>query len=333
MRAAVFVAPRKPLEVRRLPDPKPESGEVVLRVERCGICSTDLHVTGAAEPLFPAGMILGHEVGGEVVAVGRGVEGLRPGDLVIPMTSRGCAQCADCLAGNQYFCTQMRPNFGGYAELMISSAASCVRVPAGLSLADAALVEPLTVALHGASVAPVQAGDRVLIMGAGPIGLGAVYWAERLGAQRIAVVATSNRRKHLAMQMGATSFTVSREGYETELAQQLGGTPDVVIECVGAPGLIAKAIDLVKPRGVIVAVGLCMHSDSFVPATALLKEIRVQFAIGTTRRQFEAAANVLAGGAIAPRAMVTDTIALEELPARFEALRGQTDHCKVMVAP
>lgn len=333
MKAAVFVAPGSPLQVQQVPDPEPGTGEVVLRVERCGICATDLHVTGTPEPLFPPGMVLGHEVGGEVIAVGRGVDWLKKGDAVIPMTSRGCATCAECLAGRQYFCAQMRPNFGGYAQYMLSSAASCVHVPAGLSLADAALVEPLTVALHGTTLAPVRSGDRVLIMGAGPIGLGAIFWAERLGAQRIAVMATSNRREHLAREMGATFFTTVQAGYESEIVQHLGGAPDVVIECVGATGLIAKAIDLVKPRGVVVAIGLCMHMDSFSPATALLKEIRVQFAIGTSRRQFEAAATVLASGVVGPRAMVTDTIDLDALPAEFEALRGRTRHCKVLVAP
>jgi (R,R)-butanediol dehydrogenase/meso-butanediol dehydrogenase/diacetyl reductase len=333
MKAAVFVGTGRPLEVQQLPDPEPGLGEVTLRVERCGICATDLHVTGAPEPLFPPGMILGHEVGGEVIAVGHGVDWLKPGDAVIPMTSRGCDKCAHCLAGRQYFCAQMRPNFGGYAEFMLSSAASCVRIPAGLSLQDAALVEPLSVALHGITLAPVRPGDRVLVMGAGPIGLGAVFWAERLGAQRIAVMATSHRREPLAEEMGATSFTVVKTGYETEIVQHLGGPPDVVVECVGALGVIAKAIDFVKPRGVIIAIGLCMHMDSFAPATALLKEIRLQFAIGTSRKQFEAAASVLACGAVAPRAMVTDTITLGALPAQFEALRGRTPHCKVLVAP
>src|ERR1700749_2438786 len=106
MRAAVFVSPGKPLAVRCLPDPPPGPGEVVLRVERCGICSTDLHVTGTPEPLFPAGMVLGHEVGREVIAVGQGVDSLKLGGSVIPMTSRGCGQCVECLAGHQYFCAQ-----------------------------------------------------------------------------------------------------------------------------------------------------------------------------------------------------------------------------------
>lgn len=113
----------------------------------------------------------------------------------------------------------------------------------------------------------------------------------------------------------------------------LGGGRNVVVECVGAPGLIAKAIDVVKTQGTVVVLGLCMHAESFVPAFALFKEIRLQFAIGTQARQFRAAIDVLAADAVKPRAMVSDTISLDALPTAFEALRHRTDQCKVLVAP
>lgn len=333
MKAAVFVGPGRPLALQELPDPVPGADEVVLRVERCGICATDVHVTGSPDPLFPPGMVLGHEIGGEVIAVGCNVEAWCVGDHVIPMTSRGCAKCVECLAGRQHFCAQMRTNFGGYAQYMVSSAAACVPVPAGLSLADAALVEPLTVGLHGITSAPMEPGDRVLVIGAGPVGLGVTFWANRLGARRVVVIAPSTRRQRLAIEMGATSFITMDEGYETEVVAALGGPPDVIVECAGARGTIAKAIELVKPRGTIVVIGLCLHLDTFASAPALLKEVRIQFAIGTSKRQFEAAANMLAAGALEPKAMVTETISLDALPQEFEALRGPTTQCKVLVAP
>lgn len=333
MRAAVFAGPGLALQLRELPDPQPAADEVVLRVERCGICSTDVHVTGSPEPLFPPGMILGHEVGGEVIAVGRHVDQWRVGDRVIPMTSRGCAKCADCLAGCQHFCAQMRPNFGGYAQYMLSSAAACVPVPAGLSLADAALVEPLTVGLHGITSAPLRPGDRVLVMGAGPVGLGVIFWANRFGARRVVVIAPSERRKQLALDMGATSFIRMDEGYEDRVIAALGGPPEVIVECAGAGGTLAKAIEMVKPRGTVVVIGLCLHSDTYAPAPALLKEVRIQFAIGTSKLQFGTAAGMLASGAVAAKAMVTQTIGLDALPQEFEALRGASTQCKVLVAP
>jgi (R,R)-butanediol dehydrogenase/meso-butanediol dehydrogenase/diacetyl reductase len=333
MKAVVFAGPGNPLQLRQLPDPEPGPGEVVLRVERCGICASELHLTGVANSMFPSGMILGHEVGGEVIALGRGVDQFKIGDAVVPMNCRGCTRCAECLSGRQYFCAQMAPNFGGYAQYMISSAAACVPVPVRLSLADAALVEPLTVGLHAVTIAPLQPNDRVLVIGAGPIGLGAIFWANRFGARRVVVTARSNRSEQIALSMGATGFVPMLEGYQERILQELGGPADLVIECVGSGGTISKAVELVKPRGTIVVVGLCLHAESFISAPALLKEVKIQFAIGTSKAQIEAAANVLAAGAVMPRAMVTETISLEALPGQFEAMRRHNNECKVLVAP
>jgi len=202
-----------------------------------------------------------------------------------------------------------------------------------LSLADAALVEPLTVGLHAVTIAPLRPNDRVLVIGAGPIGLGAAFWANRFGARRVVVSARSNRRAQLATDLGATAFIAMEEGYEEKILQALGGPADLVIECVGAGGTIGKAVELVKPRGTIVVVGLCLHADSFISAPALLKEVRIQFAIGTSRSQIEAAANMLSTDAVTPRAMVTETIPLEALPAQFEAMRTHNSQCKVLVVP
>jgi (R,R)-butanediol dehydrogenase/meso-butanediol dehydrogenase/diacetyl reductase len=179
----------------------------------------------------------------------------------------------------------------------------------------------------------MRPGDRVLVMGAGPIGLGVTFWAHRFGARRVVVIARTDRRKQLALDMGASSFITLDEGYEDRAAAALGGPPDVIVECAGASGTVAKAIEMIKPRGSIVVIGLCLHAQTFAPAPALLKEVRIQFAIGTSKLQFEAAANMLAAGAVAPKAMVTQTIALNALPQEFEALRGGTAQCKVLVAP
>jgi (R,R)-butanediol dehydrogenase/meso-butanediol dehydrogenase/diacetyl reductase len=107
----------------------------------------------------------------------------------------------------------------------------------------------------------------------------------------------------------------------------------VIVECAGAGGTLAKAIELVKPRGTVVVIGLCLHSDTYAPAPALLKEVRIQFAIGTSKLQFETAAGMLASGAVTAKAMVTQTIGLDALPQEFEALRGASTQCKVLVAP
>ena len=333
MKAAVFVEVGKPLQICELPQPDPGPGEIVLKVHRCGICATDLHMTSGSAIDFPTGSVLGHEIGAEIVAVGRDVDWFKVGDAVVPMSTRGCGTCPECLMGRTLMCSAMGLNVGGYAEYMLSSARSCARVPRSLSLNDAALVEPLAVGLHGVGMAPVRPGDRVLVLGAGPIGLAATFWAERSGASRVVVAAPSTRRKDIALAMGCSDFVLMGDGLAERTAEALGGAPDVVLECVGAPGLFATSIDMVKPMGTVVILGLCTHHDHFMPATALFKEVKIQFALATHLRQFDAAINALSAGDVRPRAMVTDTISLDQLPENFEALRHRSLQCKVLVAP
>ncbi|MFY9328624.1 MAG: alcohol dehydrogenase catalytic domain-containing protein [Georgfuchsia sp.] len=333
MRAAVFIKAGQPLELQDLPEPTPGPGEVVLRVERCGICGTDLHMTEGHAMAFPPGFIPGHESGTEVVAVGKGVDTLKIGDHVVPHPMRGCGKCADCLAGSPYFCSQTSMCSGGYGQYMVTGAATCVRLPKTLSLADAAIVEPMAVGLLGIDINPFPPGARIVVLGAGPIGLASIFWARRTGAGRIVAVASSRRREALAQTMGADAFYTMSDTLTAELTEYLGGSPDVVIECVGNPGMIDKAVEIVKPRGSVTVLGLCVHSDPWMPAMALVKEVKLQFAVGTNLKQFTHVADVIAAGHVEPLAMVTDTISLDQVPATFEALRARTSQCKVLINP
>ena len=333
MKAAVFVGPGVPLEIQDLPDPTPGEGEVVLKIEYCGICGTDLHFTEAHDYTYPAGFVAGHESGATVVAIGKGVENLKLGDHVVPHPNRGCGTCLECLSGKPYWCSQMAYNMGGYAQYMLSGAASCIKLPKTLSLADAALVEPLSVGLLGVEIAGLQPGAKVAVLGAGPIGLAAIYWAKRLGAGRLVAGAGSRRRADVAMAMGADNFFAMDNDFIGNMIEDLGGRPDLVIECIGVPGMIDKACDLVKPRGTVSVLGLCMAADPVMLSAPLLKELKLQFAVGTSLHQFATVANVLDAGHVEPRAMVTDTVSLADMPTMFEALRERSSQCKVLVSP
>jgi len=333
MRAAVFTGVGQPLEIRELPDPEPGPGEVVLRIERCGICGTDLHFTDGSGATYELGSVPGHESGAEVVALGKGVDFLKVGDRVVPHPARGCGSCAECLSGSPFWCSQTRFNMGGFSQYKVSGARACIPLPDGLSLADAAIVEPLTCGLHGVSLAAPRPGAPVLVIGAGPIGLAAIFWARRLGAGRIVAAARSTRHEEMAMVMGADAFLPMDEAFPARLQEALGGAPELVLECAGAPGLISTSAELVRPRGTIMVLGLCFHAEAFVPATAALKEVTVRFAMGTLLSEFRVVADTLASGHVEPLAMVTDTVSLDELPASFEALRRPGSQCKVLVDP
>lgn len=335
MRAAVFKEAGKPLVIEDRPDPTPGEGEVVVKVGRCGICGSDLHMTEAGNHgmAYPPDSMIGHEYSGEVVAVGRGVDNLKPGDKIAAYSMAGCGHCTHCLSGLPKWCSQFRGVGTGFAEYSLANARDSVKLPATLSLEDGALVEPLATGLHGVAMAGMEPGARVLVLGAGPIGLAAIYWARLLGAGRIVAVARSLQRRELALQMGATAFLSAGEDSVAEVNAALGGPPDIVFECVGLPDMLMRSTTLVRDRGTVIVLDFCTSPDPVVPAFATWKEVTLKFAFGYSGREYEITADTLDAGHVEPRAMVTDRVGLDHLPAVFETLRRKTTQCKVMVTP
>jgi len=335
MQAAVFKGVGLPLSIETRPDPVPGAREIVLRVGRCGICGTDLSMTDGSGQIYETDSIIGHEFAGEVVATGTAVSRFKAGDCATALPYTGCGQCATCLAGRPNFCAQFRGMAGGFAEYVKAAERVAIKLPGSVSLADGALIEPLAVSLHGIALAQLVPGARVLVIGAGAIGLGAAFWARKMGAGAVAVTASSRRSESVAMQMGASVFVVPDTPHELPAAATaaLGGAPDVVIEAVGKKDLIAQAVNCVRPAGTVVVLGFCSVPDSFVPAIAVWKEVKLQFSITYSIQEFEQVARVLDAGAVECRSMVTDTVSLEALPTTFESLRRRTNHCKVLVSP
>jgi len=333
MRAAIMQGLHKPLAIETLPDPTPGEGELVVKVGRCGICGSDLHMT--EDPGFgrEAGTVLGHEFAGEIVAIGKGVEGLVTGDLVSVSPLQSCGHCAACRAGDIAWCDQFGLQMGGYAEYALTRPNQCVRLPASLGMADGAIVEPLAVALHGVTLSGIRPGDKILVLGAGPIGLAVAFWARRAGAARIVMQDVAPWQRERALEMGASDFIVDREDPVGAAARALGGGADIVFECVGLPGLIAQAVQQVRPRGTILLLGLCNQPDTFNSFAMLNKEVRLVTSAFFTRGEYEAALDALDRGAPEPRALVTETIDLARTPEVFESLKRRTHQCKVLIAP
>jgi (R,R)-butanediol dehydrogenase/meso-butanediol dehydrogenase/diacetyl reductase len=333
VKAAVFQGLHEPLLAETIPDPAPDAGEVVVRVGRCGICGSDLHMTEDAAYGIAPGAILGHEFAGEVVALGRGAEGLAAGDLVSVIPLRSCGRCETCLAGEPAWCTGFGLQGGGYAEYALTRPNQCVKLPKSASLADGAIIEPLAVALHGVNLSGLKAGDKVLVLGAGPIGLAVAFWARRLGAGRVVVQDVADFQKDRALAMGASAFVVDREHPVAASDRALGGKADIVFECVGIPGLIAQAVEQVRVKGTILLLGLCTRPDTFNSFAMLSKEIRLVTSAFFWRQEYEAALDMLDAGAVEPRLLVTDTIGLDDVPTVFEGLKQRTHQCKVLIAP
>jgi (R,R)-butanediol dehydrogenase / meso-butanediol dehydrogenase / diacetyl reductase len=333
VRAAVMQGLHKPLVIETLPDPTPGEGELVVKVGRCGICGSDLHMT--EDPAYGkgAGDVLGHEFAGEVVALGKGTQGLALGDLVSVIPLISCGHCAACRSGEVAWCDQFGLQGGGYAEFAATRPNQCVKLPASASLADGAIIEPLAVALHGVNMSGLKKGDKILILGAGPIGLAVAFWAQRRGAADIVIQDLYDFQQTRAREMGASDFAVDPADPIGSAERALGGKADIVFECVGVPGLIEQAVGQVRPRGTILLLGLCTKPDTFNSFAMLSKEVRLVTSAFFTRQEYEEALDALNAGAAEPRLMVTDTISLDDTPQRFEALRKRTHECKVLIAP
>ena len=328
------------LVVESRPDPEPGPGEVIVKVGRCGICGSDLHMAKGHLGGFGDGVVPGHEFAGEVVALGSGVSKLKTGDRVSVLPLITCGQCADCLAGDPVGCRRgrmmgVREIDGGYAQYAIADANWCVKLPESLSLADGALVEPLAVSLRAVRAARIAPGDRVLVMGAGPIGAAAAWWARLAGAGKVAVSATSLRRKDIAGAMGADAFIIPEDGRELadQAREALGGPVDLVIECAGAPGSLQQAVSAIRRGGMVVAPGFCWTPDTFMAVGALVNEATIKYTNMYDRREFEIAVDQLSAGRVEPRAMISRQVGLGDAPAVFAELLAGASDCKVMIAP
>jgi (R,R)-butanediol dehydrogenase/meso-butanediol dehydrogenase/diacetyl reductase len=335
MKVAATALADELLTIEERPEPEPGPGELVVGVAACGICGSDLHLSQLGIP----GIVLGHELAGDVLAVGEGVEDFAEGDRVCAFPLVGCGRCPACEAGRPAHCTVggeliglQRP--GGFAEAVATSAKDTFLLPGGLDHRTGALVEPLAVALHAVEGARREVDEPALVIGAGPVGLAIVLWLRHLGARHIVVSDPVAGRRAMAERLGATA-TVDPTAADVRSAfeRETGAAPTAVLECVGVPGTLQHAADVAGAEALVTVVGVCMQPDTVTPLVALSKELTMRFVLYYLRADFERTLAALAGEAFDPTVLITDDIGLDDLPARFEALRRPTTEGKVLVRP
>lgn len=333
MKAAIYPGQGKPIVIEERPDPQPGPDDVIIKVHRCGICGTDLSMTRGGMWDFPAGGQFGHEYAGEIIEVGRNVTGFKVGERIAVLPSVACGECEACRSyGNNVLCHASPASaMVGFAELAKVPTSVATRLPATLSLADGALIEPLAISLYGVKLAQIQPGDRVLVLGGGTVALYAIYWARRLGAGRIAAMSRSTRRKDLALEMGANAFISYGDNEIGEVIEALGGSPQFVFECVGAEGMLSKAVMHLAQFGKIVSLGFCTSPDPVIPGIASYKCASMQFAVGYSMKEFLYIADQMDKGHCDPKAIITSDIPLVDLPSMLEVLRGPNNETKVHV--
>jgi (R,R)-butanediol dehydrogenase / meso-butanediol dehydrogenase / diacetyl reductase len=333
---AILYKGQNRLELGEFPKPEPGPAEVLLKVHNCGICGSDLHAVQFGLGMQP-GCVLGHEFSGEVAELGREVRGLQTGERVAALPFASCGTCEHCLRGQGYHCAQMKsvglgPLPGAYAEYVCCSASSVLKLPSALNSRQGALVEPLSVGLHGVNRSRVRPGTPCVIMGAGPVGLATLLWAKAKGADPVVVSEIATGRRELALKLGASAVVNPREYNPAAKVKELSGKlPDVVFECIGVKSTLNEAVGLVEKCGQIVVIGVCMEPDQIMPLYCIFKEVSINFALAYTRADFEETIAALAGGKVHADPLVTDVIALDQVPATFEALRKPTTQAKVLI--
>lgn len=335
MRALLYKAAGEPLALETIPDPEPGEGEVVIKVARCGVCGTDVHATsGHGFQLAPDSQ-LGHEYGGEVVAVGKGVDRFTVGDRLSAMTVIGCGQCDGCKTGIDLLCTnQFRGYDHGLAEYARVNARGATKLPSTMSIEDSALVEPMSVGGRAVRLANPDKNSKIVIIGPGPIGLSVLFWLRQRGIENVVMLASSGRRKALSVRMGGDRFVVEGDTAKDEIYAYLGGAPDIVFEAAGVPGVMGRAIDLVRGQGVIIGLGFCLQPDPIVPGMAMIKDVTIRWSTTFTREDFAHSAEGIDRDPELARAMITDRVGMDAASEAFEHFRkGTGSSGKLLIDP
>ncbi|KAA1177351.1 L-idonate 5-dehydrogenase [Rhizobium tropici] len=338
---AIVAHAAKDVRIEDRPEEEPGAGEVKLRLATGGVCGSDLHYYhhgGFGTVRLKEPMILGHEVSATVIALGSGVQGLELGQLVAVSPSRPCRTCRYCLQGLPNQCLNMRfygsampfPHIqGAFRETLVADAIQCVPAD-GLTPGEAAMAEPLAVTLHATRRAGEMLGKRVLVTGCGPIGVLSILAARRAGAAEIVATDLSDFTLSLARQAGADRIINTKNEPEALAAYSADkGTFDVLYECSGAAAALVSGIATLRPRGVIVQLGL--GGDMSLPMMAITaKELELR---GSFRfhEEFSVGVDLMRKRLIDVRPLITHTVPLAEALNAFEIASDRSKAMKAQI--
>jgi L-iditol 2-dehydrogenase len=329
MLAARLYGPRD-IRVERMPHPgKPGPGNVLLCVTATGICGSDLHTFANArigDTVLKSPLVLGHEFAGIIETIGSGVEKLRAGMRVAVDPAQPCHHCDLCESGNPNLCRRLHfcglyPDDGSLCEFMVVPARTCFPVPDSINDEAAAMLEPLGVALHAINLAKIRPGNRVAVIGAGPIGLLLVQAAKLAGAGEIFVRDPLPGRLMLAAKLGAKPLAVR-------------GEVDVAIEAAWGGAAIEQALELARPGGRVVLVGIPPEDRcAFQHSTARRKGLTIVFS-RRMKHTYPRAIRLVESGKVDVHSLVTHRVPLKNVAEAFALNSAYKDNVvKIIVKP
>ena len=340
MRVAVWYNNRD-VRIEEMPIPQIGSGELLVRVEASGICGSDVMEWYR---LDRAPLVLGHEIGGQIAAVGKGVERFKEGDRVSAAHHVPCNTCYYCLNGHHTVCDTLRQtNFdpGGFAEYIRLPAINVDRgvflLPDEVSYEEATFIEPLACILRGQRLAHMQPGNSVLVIGSGIAGLLHVQLARTLGARRVIATDINNYRLEAAQRFGADATIHAAEDLPARLRQvNQGHLADLVIVCTGATSATAQALKSVERGGTILlfaptspGVTIPISINEFFWRT----DVTLTTSYASSPADYQMALELIRAGAIPVRQMITHRLGLTETGLGFQLVAEAKNSIKVIIEP
>ncbi|MBM3180248.1 MAG: zinc-binding dehydrogenase [Chloroflexi bacterium] len=340
MLAAVYLGPEK-IELNTVPIPEPAAGELLVKVRAATTCGTDVKTYRRGHPKFPPPFIFGHEFGGDIVKVGKGVERFREGMRVTANVFAECGECFYCKKGQGNICANLVYNFGAFAEYMILPASIVRRttfeIPAHIPYAHAALLEPLVTVVHGWHKVAIQPGEIVAIIGAGgPISLLFLQLALRAGANQVIAIGHSPARLNVAKKLGATHLVNAKEADTITTVRELthGYGADVVFECAGTKQTWETSVDVVRRGGRVLWFGGLPGGTKVEIDAARVHygEIALLNMHGGTAEDAREAFDLIVSGAINVAPLLNGVLPLEQVEQALKKMIAG-DVVKMVITP
>ena len=327
---ALVLSAYKQLEIDDVPVPHPADDEVLIRIKACGICGSDVHgYDGSTGRRIPP-IVMGHEAAGAVESVGSRVTGFQAGDRVTFDSTVYCGKCFYCERGQVNLCdhrevigvsTPLFRRMGAFAEYVTVPARIAYKLPESLPFSHAALIEAVSVAVHGVSLTAIEPGDTAVVVGSGMIGLLTMQAARQAGAGRVFVVDVDDTRLEMARNLGATeTFNSKRLDVVREIQDRTSGRgADIALECVGITDAIALAVESVRKGGAVTLVGNVAPKIELGLQSVVSRQIRLQGSCASSGEYPECIA-MMASGDIRVEPLVSVTAPLEDGARWFERL-------------
>ncbi len=332
------------LEIADLPAPQPGAGEVLVCVEACGICGSDVHgYDGSSGRRIPP-IVMGHEAAGTVAAVGPGVKGFAVGDRVTFDSTVYCGACGYCARGEINLCENRQVigvscgdyrRHGAFAEYVALPQRILYRLPDQLSFAEAAMLEATSVALHAVRVSDATGGETALVIGAGMIGLLTMQAARAAGCTPVFIADVDKTRLNLARQIGADeALHLSGEKLVAAVLKLTNGRGvDLAYEAVGRDETVTAAIDCTRKGGTVTLIGNIAPEVKLPLQKVVTRQIRLQGSCASAG-EYPQAIELIASGKIKVAPLITAVAPLEDGPRWFERLHaGEPNLMKVILTP